>query len=31
VTTGSDDGYVGDHTIYKWIVPWEKDASMPNE
>jgi predicted RNA methylase len=22
----SDDGYASEHTIYKWVVPWEKDS-----
>jgi tRNA G37 N-methylase Trm5 len=29
VTTGENESYVGEHTVYKWVVPWEKDTSMP--
>ena len=31
-TTGAEEEewlQVGEHTIYKWIVPWEKETSTP--
>ena len=29
MTAEEDDGKVAEHTIYKWIVPWEKEPSTP--
>ena len=29
MTAEEDDGKVAEHTICKWIVPWEKEPSTP--